>query len=224
MKKIATTLCLTVLLIVGSVQQSRAIIWVIAKAVIKKAIKAVDLQVQRQQNKVIALQNIQKTIENVMAKARLDEITDWSKKQKDQYQKYFDELHKVKSLISYYYRVREITDKEARLMREYSRAWGLVQQDKHFTPAEIEHIGQVYGGILKETLKNVDDLAMVINAFKTEMSDAKRLEIINAAGEKIDDNYHDLMDFKNANGLESLRRAKNEQDANMIRSMYGLPI
>jgi transcriptional regulator len=41
---------------------------------IKKVIIAVDLKIQRLQNKTIWLQNAQKTIENAMSKLRLDEI------------------------------------------------------------------------------------------------------------------------------------------------------
>ena len=40
---------------------------------------------------------------------------------------------------------------------------------------------QVYTGILDESVKNIDQLQLVINAFVTQMSDAKRLEIINTA-------------------------------------------
>ena len=43
---------------------------------------AVDLQVQRIQNKTIWLQNAQKTLENEMSKLKLDEITDWVQKNK----------------------------------------------------------------------------------------------------------------------------------------------
>jgi len=53
----------------------------IIKAAVKKVIKAVDLQIQRNQNKVIWLQNAQKTLENTMSKLKLDEITDWVDKQ-----------------------------------------------------------------------------------------------------------------------------------------------
>lgn len=49
-------------------------ITLVIKEGIKKAIKAVDLQVQRQQNKVIWLQNAQKTLENAMSKAKLEDI------------------------------------------------------------------------------------------------------------------------------------------------------
>ncbi|ULT38459.1 hypothetical protein KRR40_25440 [Niabella defluvii] len=84
-------------------------VWVVVKAAVKKVIKAIDLQIQRLQNKTIWLQNAQKTLENTLSKLKLDEISDWTEKQKEQYRKYYEELAKVKAIISYYQRIRDIT-------------------------------------------------------------------------------------------------------------------
>src|SRR5665647_411111 len=105
----------------------------IIKAGIKKVIKAVDLQIQRLQNKTIWLQNAQKTLENTLSKLKLDEISDWTERQKTLYKDYFEELAKVKSIISYYQRIREISQKQVRLVERYQRAWNLCKQDKYFT-------------------------------------------------------------------------------------------
>src|SRR3954464_1577616 len=78
----------------------------VIKAGIKKAIKAVDLKIQRLQTKTIWLQNAQKVIENTMAKAHLEEISGWAEKQRALYDNYYRELWKVKSMISDYDRVR----------------------------------------------------------------------------------------------------------------------
>ena len=73
------------------VQQVKAQIPIldIIKAAVKKVVRAADLKIQRLQNKTIWLQNAQKTLENKMSKLKLTEISDWSKKQKELYAKYF---------------------------------------------------------------------------------------------------------------------------------------
>src|SRR3954466_16391775 len=81
----------------------------IIKAGIKKAIRAVDLKIQRLQTKTIWLQNAQKVIENKMAKAHLEEISGWVEKQRTLYADYYSELWKVKSKIGYYERIKEIS-------------------------------------------------------------------------------------------------------------------
>ena len=95
-----------------------------------------DLAIQAQQNKVIWLQNAQKEAENVMSKLKLDQITDWVEKQRTLYKDYFEELQKVKDIIVYYDRVKQITTTQANIIREYKRAYGLFKQDGHFSAAE----------------------------------------------------------------------------------------
>jgi len=205
------------------VQRADAQVIEIITGAVKKVIKAMDLQVQRLQNKTIWLQNAQKTLENALSKLKLDEIADWSEKQKEQYRKYYEELAKVKAAISYYQRIRDITQKQVRLVREYERAWNLLRQDAHFTDDEIEYMGKVYAGILEESMKNIDQITLVVESFATTMSNAKRLELINEAADRVDENYIDLTLFNRQNAVLSLQRAKDANEAEVVKKIYGLP-
>ncbi|MFD2943306.1 conjugal transfer protein TraI [Flavobacterium notoginsengisoli] len=195
----------------------------IVKTVTKKVIKAIDLRIQKLQNKTIWLQNAQKQVENVLSKLKLDEISDWTQKQKDLYKGYYEELAKVKSLITYYQRIKEITVKQTRLVREYERAWNLFRQDPHFKQNEIQYMEKVYSGILEESVKNIDQIFLILDSFTTQMSDLKRLEIINRAADQIDANYDDLLLFNQQNVMLSLQRAKTEADVKQLREFYGIP-
>jgi hypothetical protein len=195
----------------------------IVKAVTKKVIKAIDLRIQRLQNKTIWLQNAQKKIENVLSKLKLDEISDWTKKQKELYKGYYEELAKVKSFITYYQRIKDITKKQTKLVQEYERAWNLFKQDTHFKDNEIQYMERVYSGILEESVKNIDQIFLILDSFTTQMSDLKRLEIINKAADQIDANYDDLTIFNQQNVMLSLQRAKTEADVNRVKQFYGIP-
>lgn len=195
----------------------------IVKAVTKKVIKAIDLRIQKLQNKTIWLQNAQKQLENVLSKLKLDEISDWTKKQKDLYKGYYEELAKVKSIITYYQRIKDITKKQTKLVQEYERAWNLFKQDTHFKDNEIQYMERVYSGILEESLKNMDHIFLILDSFSTQMSDLKRLEIINEAADQIDANYDDLTLFNQQNVMLSLQRAKTEADVNQVKQFYGIP-
>jgi hypothetical protein len=224
MKKLFVSIGVMVLFSIApltSVHAQDPVTLIIKEAVVK-VIKALDLKIQRLQNKTIWLQNAQKVIENTMSKVKLDEITGWVEKQRTLYKDYFDELGQVKSIISNYQRIRETMEKQVRLVEEYKRAWALFQQDKHFTADEILHMGQVYTGILGESAKNLDLLFLVINSFSTQISDGKRLEIINNAAEGMDINYNDLKAFNQQNTLLSLQRAKNKHDAEVVKQLYGI--
>jgi hypothetical protein len=194
----------------------------IIKAAIKKVVQAVDLMIQRRQNRVIRLQNAQKAIENTMAKLKLEQIADWVKKQRDLYKEYYEELKKVKAVIAYYFRVKEIAEKNSRLVDEYRRVWGLLSNDENFTAQELAYIHQVYVGILETSAKNLDLLAVIVKSFTTQMSDAKRLAIIEKAGRQVDDNLSDLTTFNRENILLSVSRTKTAHEAEVVRKLYGI--
>lgn len=227
MKKKLIVLMVCLLLVGTSARPAEKIavlpILEIVKAVTKKVIKAIDLRIQRLQNKTIWLQNAQKQVENVLSKLKLDEISDWTQKQKDLYKDYYEELAKVKSIITYYQRIREITKKQTQLVQEYERAWNLLKRDTHFKDSEIQYMERVYTGILEESVKNIDQIFLILDSFATQMSDLKRLEIINKAADQIDGNYDDLTIFNQQNILLSLQRAKTEADVNQVKQFYGIP-
>lgn len=200
-----------------------AIPWAqIIKEAIKKVVKAVDLLIQRRQNAVIKLQNAQKALENTMAKLKLDQITDWVRKQRDLYKQYYDELKKVKAVIAYYFKIKEIAQKQVLIIEQYQKAWALFQKDKHFTAAELYYMQKVYEGMLDQTAKNVDLLTLVVRSFSLQMSDAKRLQIIDKASFNADQLYDELSSFTYENQLLSLSRASSTFDAQVVKELYGI--
>lgn len=216
----------TALLIVAPVHQAKCEnpIVKIIREIIKRVIKAIDLMVQRLQNETIALQNAAKVLENKLAELRLTEISEWTERQRELYRKYFDELWKVRNTIAAYKRIRQIIEQQERIIEEYRFTWNMIRQDKHFTQPEIDYMYRVYTGILNESVYNIDQVVLVVNSFKTQMTDGKRLEIINNAGARIDQNYADLKQFNNQNIQLSLNRAKDEHEIESIRKLYGLII
>lgn len=194
----------------------------IIKAAVIKAIKAVDLKIQRLQNKTIGLQNTQKVLENTLTKLKLDNITDWVEKHRNLYKDYYDELYKVKVIITYYKRIKDIAEKQAKIVEEYKWAWNQFKQDDNFTTDELDYMAKVYSGLLDQSAKNIDQISLVVNSFITQMSDAKRLQIINATADQVEANYHDLIKFNQEAILLSLQRAKARNDVNKVKKLYGI--
>jgi hypothetical protein len=73
-----------------------------------------------------------------------------------------------------------------------------------------------------ESLKNIDQLFLVVNAFAMQMTDAKRLEIINTVADNIQTQYFDLKEFNNQNKMLSLQRASELGEIEYVRRLYGL--
>ena len=197
-------------------------ITLIIKEGITKVIKAVDLKIQRLQTKTIWLQNAQKVIENTMSKLKLDEITDWVERQRVLYKDYFEELQKVKLALIYYDRMKEIATLQLAIAKEYKRSFDVIRQDAHFSTDEVNYMGSVYSGIIDESLKNLDGLYLVINSFTTQMSDEKRMEIIDGVQKAIQKNFDDLRSFSAQNLQLSVARAKDQNEILVIKDLYGL--
>ncbi len=224
MKKLLAVVLLALCFMVSPVQNANAQIPImeIIKQAVTKVIVAVDLKIQRLQNKTIWLQNAQKVLENKMSEFKLTEISDWVEKQRAQYANYFDELWRIKTALAYYQRVKDIIEKQLQLVNEYKGAWALFKQDKNFTADEMDYMQEVYNGIMDESIKNLDQLSLVINAFVTQMSDAKRMEIINEVDHNLDENLSDLREFNNQNKIMSFQRASEKGDIETVKKLYGL--
>ena len=224
MKKLLAVVLLALCFMVSPVQNANAQIPImeIIKQAVTKVIVAVDLKIQRLQNKTIWLQNAQKVLENKMSEMKLTEISDWVEKQRAQYANYFDELWRIKAALAYYQRIKDIIEKQLQLVNEYKGAWALFKQDKNFTADELDYILEVYSGIMDESVKNLDQLSLVINAFATQMSDAKRMEIINEVDNALDENLGDLREFNNQNKIISLQRAAEKGEIEIVKKLYGL--
>ena len=218
-------LLISIILIFGfhSASNAQFIIADIIKAVVTKVINAVDLAVQEVQNKTIVLQNAQKELENLMTELQLDDISDWVEKQKDLYQEYYNELSEVKQIISGYDKVKTIISLQSRLVSEYQSAYARFKQDKHFSTSELDYMRRVYAGMLDESLKNLEQVSLVINALVTQMTDGDRLQIINKASLGMQKNYNDLKQFNAQNVQLSIQRGLKEGDIESVKQLYDLP-
>lgn len=203
-------------------QRAEAQIVEIIKEAIKAVIVQVDLQIQRLQNKTIWLQNAQKKLENAISKLRLEEIRDWTEKQRKLYADYFEELRKVKLIITYFQRVKDIVTQQVQLINEYKQAWNLFRQDKNFTTEELNYMLSVYTGMMEESSKHIDQLLLVINSFETQMTDAARLEIIGKVAKNMEQTLLDLKSFNEENKLLSINRASSKLEIDYLRKIYGL--
>ncbi len=195
----------------------------IIKLAIEKAIRTVDIEVQRLQNETLWLQNAAKLEENAMNATKLNEITSLAQKQKDLYADYFKELTQVKSVITNSKEVSGIIDLQSKLMNEGKQYENSFQTDEHFSSEERNYMLKVYEGILNESKNNLQQIYAVTTSSTTSMSDAERMNVIKKYSARIEENYADLHKFSDQNMKVSLQRSKDENDIKTIKKIYGLP-
>jgi len=157
-----------------------------------------------------------------MAKLKLDEISDWVEKQRTLYANYFDELRELKQAFSYYSKLKNIIELQTAFIRDYKRAIKAVKETNAFTPEELLHILNIYEGIAKESSKNIESLFAIISSFATQMTDAKRMELINQSEAALQTTYDDLKRFSSQNLQLSISRAKSEREIQLVKALYGI--
>ena len=118
--------------------------------------------------------------------------------------------------------MKDLTQRQIAIVDEYKWAWGLFQKDRHFTVDELDQMQKTYLGILEESVKNLDQVLLVVNSFKTQMSDGKRLEIINNAAAKMEENYTDLRTFNSGNIDLSIKRSNSLDEVAKLKELYGI--
>ncbi|RFZ92838.1 conjugal transfer protein TraI [Mucilaginibacter conchicola] len=189
---------------------------------IKKVIVAIDLGVQRLQNKTIALQNAQQQIEKTLHLNSLNDISGWLDKERNLYANYYQELAKVKKLLADYQMVKDVVNRQKQLLAEYRQASALFNRDAHFSAAELRYMGTIYEGILQESLRNLEAVTTAVTSRSTQMDDADRWLRIDQAAKAIQLNLDHLRQFNRQNVLLSLSRARDDSDRSAVQRLYGL--
>jgi len=135
---------------------------------------------------------------------------------------FLDGLMEVSPTVRNYRRVVDISNDQIILVKEYRKAYDRFRQDNNFNEDELAYIGRVYDNLFKESLRNLDELLTVITAGKARMSDDERLQAIDRIYADMHDKLLFLQHFNNNTTILAVQRAKERNDAQTIRKIYGL--
>lgn len=135
---------------------------------------------------------------------------------------FLDGLMGVSPTVRNYRRVADITNYQITLVKEYRNAYDRFRRDNNFNPDELAYLRRVYDNLFKESLRNLDELLTVITAGKARMSDDERLQTIDRIYADMQDKLMFLRHFNNNTTILAVQRAKERNDAQTIRKIYGL--
>jgi DNA repair ATPase RecN len=134
---------------------------------------------------------------------------------------FLDALMDVSPSVRNYKRIPDIINYQLQIVRLYRGAFNQFKDDHNFTPKEIQYMGKVYTNLFNETLKNLDELAMVITAGKLRMSDDERLKAIDRIYGNVEDQFSFLQDFNTSTSYLSLQRQNEKTNIEMSKRIYG---
>lgn len=149
-------------------------------------------------------------------------VSDISKGNFDLHQLFLDGLLKANPIVQKYEKVGDIINCELRIISEYGTAYDRFKADKNFSPDEIIYIGKVYNNLIDQSIKGLSDLTNVLTDNVMRASDDERLSEIDRLDSEMQDRLSFLRYFNNNTTVLALQRAREQNDVNTIKNIYGI--
>jgi DNA repair ATPase RecN len=134
---------------------------------------------------------------------------------------FLDALEQVSPAVKKYKKIADIISYQLAIVKQYKAAFKQFKEDKTFTSEEVNYISRVYSNLLNESIKNLDELTMVITAGKLRMSDDERMLAIDKIYASIEDQFSFLQDFNSSTSYLSLQRKGEQAEIEMSRKIHG---
>jgi hypothetical protein len=138
------------------------------------------------------------------------------------HQAFLDGLMAVNPSIRNYKRIPLIINYQKLLLSEYKRAYKRFKQDPNFKLEELEYLGSVYKFLFEASVRNLEDLTMIITATKLRMSDDERMQAIDRIFYDMESKVVFLRYFNNNTQLLAVQRARSQNDVRTMQQLYGL--
>lgn len=135
---------------------------------------------------------------------------------------FLDGLMEVSPTVKNYKRVADIINNQLILVREYKSAYNRFKRVDYFNEQELKYLGRVYANLFEQSLKDLDDLVTILTANKLRMSDDERLDAIDQIFNKMEDKLVFLRYFNNNTTVLVVQRAKERNDVNAMKGIYGI--
>lgn len=138
------------------------------------------------------------------------------------HQLFLDGLMAVNPTVRNYRRIPYIISYQKLLLSEYKNAYNRFKQDPNFTVDELTYLFNVYTFLLDASLRNLDELAMIITATKLRMNDQERLQAVDRIFYDMESKLFFLRSFNNNTQLLAIQRARRANDVRTMSRLYGV--
>lgn len=133
---------------------------------------------------------------------------------------FLDALFEVSPAVRKYHKIAAIVEMQVKVVQRYKKAYARFKQSGQFSPEELLYLGRVYGRLTDQSLKNVEDLLMVVTAGKLRMSDEERLAAIDAIHAEVLDQLRFLGDFNSRTTLLAAQRQRASGEVNRVKTLH----
>lgn len=134
---------------------------------------------------------------------------------------FLNALWEVSPEVKKYYKVAKIAEYQIKLMKA-CRSSMPTGSNNLFKAAELNYIEQVYENLIKESLRNLDELLNVVTAKKLRMSDDERMKAIDGIFNEMEEKLVFVRNFNNQTALLAGSRKKELKETKQVRDLYNL--
>ncbi len=135
---------------------------------------------------------------------------------------FIDGLMMVNPSIRNYKRIPYIINYQQLLLQEYQRAYERFQRDPNFSASELQYLANVYSYLFQASIRNIDDLLMIITSTKLSMTDEERLHAIDGIYYDMESKLRFVRSFNNSTQLLAIQRARSANDVQIVQQLYGI--
>ena len=138
------------------------------------------------------------------------------------HQDFLDRLLEVNPVVGQYKKVADVVGGQRKLLREQKEARAFFRRCESFSPEELQYLDGVYENLLKESLKNVEELVLVITPGKLRMSDEERLKAIDRIETGMQEKLRFLYAFNTGTKVLYRQRKSEAASIDLMRKWYGV--
>lgn len=147
-------------------------------------------------------------------------IRDLSKGNFKLHESYLDGLLQVSPSVKKYYRVKDILESQAAMLKEYRQAYHRFAIAGKFTDQELVYIHKVYAQLISQSGRDLDALLTVLTVKKLRASDQERLSTIDRIYEQMSDKLTFMRHFNSNTSLLAAQRSAEQNDVDMMRQLF----
>lgn len=138
------------------------------------------------------------------------------------HQVFLDGLYVVSPSVKKYHRVVDIIRYQAAIVKEYKAAFKNFSSLEVFTSGQLDYMAGVYQRLFDGSLKDMDELLMIITSGKLRMSDDQRLEGIDRVFKDVEKKLLFLRSFNNRQAMIAIEKVREKTENETLGRLHGL--
>jgi hypothetical protein len=135
---------------------------------------------------------------------------------------FLDGLLNVSPTVKKYKRILDIVTIQQQIVQQQRKAFSNFKLSQVFNERELDYIEKIYAGLFDRSLKNLDELIMVITAGELRMNDAERLMAIDRIYDDMKDKQNYLRHFNEKTTVLALQRKKVINENATLNQLYNI--